>query len=68
MGVEKVDDSIGQITFLRDKNPYAAVGRAAGMLMTYPSFAQLPFGQIMRILAGQINRGHYCFAIQNKIT
>lgn len=47
--------------FVQDENAYAADGRAAGMLMVYPSFAQLPFGQIMRILAGQINRKHYNF-------
>ena len=49
----------------KDRNPYAAVGRAAGMLMVYPSFGDLPFGQVMKIIAGQINRGHYCFVFKD---
>ena len=53
----------GKLKFVQDSNAYAAVGRAAGMLMVFPSFAHLPFGQITRILAGQVNRKHYCFSV-----
>lgn len=31
--------------------------------MVKPAFANLPFGEWSRVLVGQINRGHYCFAI-----
>lgn len=66
MAIATEQSDLNKYQFLQDKNGYAAVGRAAGMLMIYPSFAQLPFGQITRILAGQINRKHYCFATKNK--
>jgi hemolysin-activating ACP:hemolysin acyltransferase len=34
--------------------------------MTKPAFANLRFGDWSRILTGQINRNHYCFAIDGK--
>lgn len=53
----------------RPEKPATALGLAVNHLMTKPAFANLRFGDWSRILAGQINRGHYCFAIdaQNKI-
>lgn len=47
----------------RPKSPAAALGLAVSHLMTKPAFANLQFGEWSRILTGQINRGHYCFAI-----
>lgn len=44
---------------IRDKNAYAALGRAVSYLMTKPSFARQPFGVWSRTLTGQINRKHY---------
>ncbi|MGA7487221.1 MAG: toxin-activating lysine-acyltransferase [Xanthobacteraceae bacterium] len=44
-------------------NPYAALGLAVSHLMTKPAFAHLRFGDWSRILTGQINRKHYCFAV-----
>src|SRR4029077_14552470 len=44
-------------------NPYVALGLAVSHLMTKPAFAKLRFGDWSRILTGQINRKHYCFAI-----
>jgi hemolysin-activating ACP:hemolysin acyltransferase len=44
-------------------NPYVALGLAVSHLMTKPAFAHLRFGDWSRILTGQINRKHYCFAI-----
>lgn len=44
-------------------NAAAALGLAVSHLMTKPAFANLKFGDWSRILVGQINRGHYCFAI-----
>lgn len=44
---------------VRDKNAYAALGRAVSYLMTKPSFARLGFGHLSRMLTGQINRRHY---------
>lgn len=57
-------NNLSELRIVRDSNAYAAVGRAAGMLMIYESFGQLPFGQIMKIIAGQINRGHYRFVLR----
>ena len=34
--------------------------------MTKPAFARLPFGDWSRILVGQINRKHYCFAVDGE--
>jgi hemolysin-activating ACP:hemolysin acyltransferase len=47
----------------RPEKPAMALGLAVNHLMTKPAFANLRFGDWSRILAGQINRGHYCFAI-----
>lgn len=41
----------------------AALGLAVSHLMLKPAFANLKFGDWSRILVGQINRGHYCFAV-----
>jgi hemolysin-activating ACP:hemolysin acyltransferase len=41
----------------------AALGLAVSHLMTKPAFANLKFGDWSRILVGQINRGHFCFAM-----
>ncbi|WP_425410222.1 toxin-activating lysine-acyltransferase [Hyphococcus sp.] len=49
---------------LQDKNPYAALGRAVGYLMTKPNFKELKFGFWSRTLAGQINRNHYFLAAE----
>jgi hemolysin-activating ACP:hemolysin acyltransferase len=40
-----------------------ALGLAVNHLMTKPAFANLRFGDWSRILVGQINRGHYYFAV-----
>jgi hemolysin-activating ACP:hemolysin acyltransferase len=50
----------------RPQNPYVALGLAANHLMTKPAFANLRFGDWSRILVGQINRKHYCFAVDSK--
>jgi hemolysin-activating ACP:hemolysin acyltransferase len=47
----------------RPANAAAALGLAVSHLMTKPAFANLKFGDWSRILVGQINRGHYCFAL-----
>ncbi|MBP7240754.1 hypothetical protein [Amaricoccus sp.] len=48
--------------------PDAAFGRACAHLMTCPAFARAPFGHIARALAGQVNRGHYAFALRGPAT
>lgn len=45
--------------------PVVALGLAVDHLMTKPAFASLPFGEWSRVLVGQINRGHYAFAVDN---
>jgi hemolysin-activating ACP:hemolysin acyltransferase len=51
------------LKLFRPQNPYLALGLAVNHLMTKPAFANLRFGDWSRILTGQINRKHYCFAI-----
>jgi hemolysin-activating ACP:hemolysin acyltransferase len=51
---------------VRDANAYAALGRAVSYLMTKPNFAALKFGQLSRMLTGQINRKHYFLATDGK--
>jgi hemolysin-activating ACP:hemolysin acyltransferase len=49
----------------RPQNPYVALGLAVNHLMTKPAFANRRFGDWSRILVGQINRKHYCFAVDS---
>jgi len=51
---------------LQPPNPYVALGLAVSHLMTKPAFAGLRFGDWSRVLTGQINRKHYCFAIDGR--
>ncbi len=51
---------------IKDSNPYAALGRAVGYLMTKPNFKDLKFGFWSRTLAGQINRQHYFLTTDTK--
>jgi len=44
-------------------HPAAALGLAVTYLMVKPAFANLQFGDWSRILVGQINRRHFCFAV-----
>ena len=50
---------------IRDKNPFAACGRTVSYLMNVPNLARLPFGQLSRLIVGQINRGHYFFIVDS---
>ena len=56
----------GTLRIFKHANPAAALGLAVSHLMVKPAFANLKFGDWSRILVGQINRGHYCFAINEK--
>jgi hypothetical protein len=53
----------GTLRLLRPDSPAAALGLAVSYLMTKPAFAKLAFGDFSRILVGQINRRHFCFAV-----
>ena len=55
----------GALRIFKPSNPAAALGLAVSHLMVKPAFANLKFGDWSRILTGQINRGHYCFAIDS---
>jgi hemolysin-activating ACP:hemolysin acyltransferase len=50
----------------RPQNPCVALGLAVNHLMTKLAFVNLRFGDWSRILVGQINRKHYCFAVDSK--
>lgn len=56
----------GTLRIFKPANPAAALGLAVSHLMVKPAFANLKFGDWSRILVGQINRGHYCFAVNEK--
>ena len=58
--------SEGTLRIFKPANPAAALGLAVSHLMVKPAFANLKFGDWSRILVGQINRGHYCFAVDEK--
>jgi hemolysin-activating ACP:hemolysin acyltransferase len=47
----------------RDRSPYSACGRTVSYLMNIPNLARLPFGQLTRLVVGQINRGQYFFVL-----
>lgn len=57
------DQASRALRIFRHANPAAALGLAVSHLMVKPAFAKLQFGDWSRILVGQINRKHYCFAI-----
>jgi hemolysin-activating ACP:hemolysin acyltransferase len=57
-------DSSG-LRLFRPKQPVVALGLAIDHLMSKPAFASLPFGEWSRVLVGQINRGHYVFAVDS---
>ena len=54
------------LKLFRPQSPFMALGLAVNHLMTKPAFAKLRFGDWSRILVGQINRKHYCFAVDSK--
>src|SRR4051794_4100552 len=62
-GIGMSEIAAGTLRIFRPANPNAALGLAVSHLMVKPAFANLKFGDWSRILVGQINRGHYRFAI-----
>ena len=54
------------LKLFRPQSPFVALGLAVNHLMTKPAFANRRFGDWSRILVGQINRKHYCFAADSK--
>ena len=60
------DASRPPLRVFRPESPFAALGLAVNYLMTKPAFARLRFGEWSRILVGQINRKHYCFAVDSR--
>lgn len=55
-----------ELQAVRPRNSREALGMAVSYFMTDPVFARLPFGQWSRVLVGQINRGHYLFAMEGE--
>jgi len=51
------------LQIVKPANAAAALGLAVSHLMVKPAFANLKFGDWSRVLVGQINRGHFCFAM-----
>lgn len=65
-GETSVNPSRPALRLIRPRNPTIALGLAVNYLMTKPAFARQQFGEWSRILVGQINRGHYGFAVDDK--
>ena len=57
------DEKLPALRIVKPANAAAALGLAVSHLMVKPAFANLQFGDWSRILVGQINRGHFCFAM-----
>jgi hemolysin-activating ACP:hemolysin acyltransferase len=53
----------GGLRAMQARDPYVACGRTVAYLMTIPNFARLPFGEVSRLIAGQINRRQYFFVV-----
>lgn len=64
--VSASDPQAPGLRVFRPDSPAAALGLAVNHMMTKPAFARQAFGEWARILVGQINRKHYCFAIDGK--
>lgn len=58
------DRTKGKLEIVRPKSSIVALGMSVGFLMNDPVFARLPFGNWSGVLAGQINRGHFLFAVE----
>ena len=50
--------------WIRYKSPHAALGHAVDLLMRHDVFRRMSFGELARLLAGQVNRGRYFFALR----
>lgn len=50
----------------RVANPYTALGLAVDHLMSKPAYASIGFVAWSKVLAGQINRGHYVLVLDEK--
>ena len=63
VSILNIDPSItaGETVFklVRQKDPYAAAGRAMALLMTNDAFG--------RLIVGQVNRNHYYFICRNNV-
>ena len=49
----------------RVRDPYRALGLFVSYLMSKPAYAHVRFNAWARVLAGQINRGHYVLVIED---
>src|SRR4051794_15097425 len=61
-----VDVSRPKLRLYQPADKAKALGLAVNHLMTKPAFANLRFGDWSRILVGQINRNHFCFAVNQE--
>ena len=55
----------GDLRLVTALPPAVAFSHAIAHLMVRPAFARAPFGHIARCVAGQVNRGHYAFAVRD---
>ncbi len=47
----------------KPEDPAVSLGLAVEFLRKKPAFAKLPFGEWSQVLVGQVNRGHFCFVV-----
>lgn len=66
MEINETGNQHQEFRLFRPKAPTAALGMAVNFLMSKPAFANLRFGDWSRILAGQVNRGHYVFVLDRE--
>ncbi|MBK7675092.1 MAG: toxin-activating lysine-acyltransferase [Candidatus Accumulibacter sp.] len=64
--VSEAPSAAAPLRAVRTRDGRQALGMAVSYLMTDPVYARLPFGQWSRVLVGQINRGHYLFAMEGE--
>lgn len=61
------DTTAGSVmSALKPADPATALGMAVEFLMQQPVFARLPFGEWAQVLVGQVNRGHFFFAVDEQ--
>jgi tetratricopeptide (TPR) repeat protein/hemolysin-activating ACP:hemolysin acyltransferase len=64
--VTESDPGSGGLSLWKPAEHALALGLAVEFLMKHPAFAKLPFGNWSQVLVGQINRGHFCFVIDER--
>ena len=61
------DPATGELRCIRLRDAYKAAGLALSALSKVEPYARYPFGNLVRTVMGQINRGHYVLTLEGQV-